>query len=119
MRKDKVELDEQACARATRSAAVRMDGTIRLAKLLSEDPRRTERVAAQRCRWCYYCTGVAGAAITTQACSLCAVDQHYASTATDLLCAPCATAHGLCRHCGGDLEGQVARKHFLEEVAHA
>ena len=76
---------------------------LKLAQSLQDDPQRQRRVLASMCRPCFYIVRLAGAAITHQPCMLCDQNQTYPSTATDVLCLPCATARHLCKRCGADL----------------
>jgi hypothetical protein len=70
------------------------------------DKQRTERAAAQCCRWCFYGrrSRLAGQAFTTRPCDSCAEDQTFSSTATDPLCMPCAQRLGLCVRCCADVD---------------
>lgn len=74
-----------------------------------DDADRDRRLELQVCVRCHYTPRVAGAAITIEPCALCGIDQTYASTSTALLCAPCAATNDLCRHCGGDMDGDLSR----------
>lgn len=84
----------------------------RLRQKLKDDPSRESRLADQTCLRCAYHSRIGGAAITTQPCGLCGANQVFGSTATDLLCQPCAVANELCKHCAGDIEGRVDRTEF-------
>lgn len=75
------------------------------AKSLAEDRQRGQRIAEGLCPACYYLrVRVGGSAITRRPCGACGEPQTYASTATDVLCSPCAKSYGLCRRCGADLD---------------
>jgi hypothetical protein len=80
-------------------------------KALAEDPNKGVRQKLNFCRLCYYSPGrLGGAAITTQPCGLCGVEQSFGSTATDVLCPACAKAHSLCKRCGADRELRPRRR---------
>lgn len=104
-------LDIVAMTRATDRAEAHVDRVIALAAAMEEDIDKPARIARGLCPSCYYDgSRMAGAAMTTQPCAACGVDQHYGSTATDALCLPCATEHSLCKRCGGDREMRVRRR---------
>ncbi len=108
-------LDIIAMTSSTHMAVRMTEDTIRMAERLEADPARAQRIAGSLCRWCFYASGrLAGAAMTMQPCSACGVDQHYSSTATDVLCLPCANEHSLCKRCGGDREMRTLRRKWPE-----
>jgi len=78
-------------------------------KHFNEDPHRERRTAQHRCLPCFYIPRLAGAAMTSRECGLCGKDQMFSSTSTDVVCVDCAKTHGLCAHCGADIEGNTAR----------
>ncbi len=89
---------------------------IELAKALSTDPDKIDRLRSHECVSCYY-TGklggrIGGSAMTTKPCMSCGEDQMYSSTNTDELCLVCAQKHDLCKHCGGDFAMRVRRKEW-------
>lgn len=94
----------------TTRARRRVDDAIELAQRLIDDTDKSARLKAQLCQACHYFSRMAGAACTAQPCACCASPQMYGSTATDVLCNPCAKEHSLCKHCGGDLEMRVGRR---------
>lgn len=94
----------------------RVDHILRQAKKLSEDASKAERLSAQFCKQCFYSEGIAGQAFTSQPCACCHRPQIYPSTNTDALCAACATAHSLCKHCSGDIEMNPARSKWPAAV---
>lgn len=97
-------------ANATRRAQAKVQGVLDLARELTTDPRKDERLAKGLCKACFYGPPrIAGAAMTSQPCMCCGADQMYGSTNTDVLCAPCAQENGLCKHCGGDLDMNADR----------
>lgn len=75
------------------------------------DPERKERLAAGRCKRCYYIwtARIGGSAMTMQPCGVCDEEVWYGSTATDKICQPCAAKKELCRQCGGDLHMRPRR----------
>lgn len=84
------------------------------AKEIETDARRKERIEAHECKACFYGSRIGGSAMTSQPCMSCGEAQMYGSTNTDALCMTCATAHVLCKHCGGDLEMRTRRKDWPE-----
>ena len=88
--------------------------TINGAKALGYDARKNERLKRHECKACFYASRIGGAAMTTRPCMSCGSEEMYGSTATDVLCMDCATKHGLCKHCGGDLEMRTRRKDWPE-----
>lgn len=104
-------LDIVAMQGATHMAARYAEDAIKTAMRLQDDPGRGLRIAECLCRYCYYARGnMGGAAMTTQPCAGCGVDQHFGSTATDVLCPACAKEHDLCKRCGGDREMRTLRR---------
>lgn len=100
----------QVCSTATTEARRRLAEHLAFAETLRSDPEWEKRLAKQQCRLCYYSSKrgvVAGAAMTTRDCMCCADQMTFGSTYTDALCRPCAERHGLCSHCGADLELQM------------
>lgn len=85
-------------------------GQIELAKHLEADDEREERLKQQKCKFCYYRSGLAGQAFTNWQCGLCDYEGQNANTDVPALCIVCAEAHGLCVKCGGDLEMKQRRK---------
>jgi hypothetical protein len=76
------------------------------------DGRKEERLARLECKACFYPGRIGGAAMTYRPCMSCSSRELYGSTNTDVLCAPCATAGDLCKHCGGDREMRARRKNW-------
>ena len=104
-------LDIVAMTSATYMAECSAQDVIRRAMEYQDDPARGLRIAANKCKACYYVRGgMAGAACTSQPCSGCGVVQHFGSTATDILCDGCASEHSLCKRCGGDRETRTLRR---------
>ena len=104
-------LDIVAMSNATHQAKSQSESLIERATRLQADAKRTERLEAGLCRWCFYAAGrIGGAAMTTQPCAACKEDQLYSSTCTDVLCLPCAKEHDLCKRCGGDREMRTLRR---------
>lgn len=87
------------------------------AREIDADARKDERIASQQCKACFYGGRMGGAAMTTQPCGCCDEKIMYGSTNTDALCKPCATKHGLCRHCGGDIDLKASRRNWPEIVS--
>ncbi len=82
------------------------------AKEIETDARKAERLEKHECKACFYNSRIGGASMTSQPCMSCHADQMYGSTNTDALCKKCAEKHGLCKHCGGDLEMRTRRKEW-------
>jgi len=79
---------------------------------LTEDPRRETRLARCRCVRCEYESRLAGAAVSSRPCALCAAMVGSGSTSVDVLCLPCAQEHELCAHCAGDIQGRRERTDY-------
>lgn len=77
---------------------------IKLAKDLSLDPRKEERLLECKCLLCFYSAEVGGRAITKACCQDCAIEVIFPSTITDKFCKPCAKKSQACAHCGGELD---------------
>ena len=112
MERNPAKFDRYAMVSATRSARCRVQSAVDYAAKLQQDPERERRLEAGRCVACYYSTGLAGAAFTSQPCACCLTPQRYPSTKTDALCLACAQQHSLCKHCGGDLEMHEGRREW-------
>jgi hypothetical protein len=98
----------------TNMARSRVDSIIAQARAVELDEDRKARLERHFCVACHYSRGMAGQAFTNQPCACCAVPQTYSSTATDVLCEPCAKEHSLCKRCAGDLEMRVGRRKWPE-----
>lgn len=94
----------------TERAKARVNDWIKLANDVTLDARQAERIKRHECKACYYGGRVGGGAMTEQKCMSCGKDELYSSTATDVLCMPCAEKHSLCKRCGGDLEMRARRR---------
>jgi LSD1 subclass zinc finger protein len=101
-RREKV-FDKASREHATYMAKQRIKHTLDLAEKLKSDPEKASRVEQQLCKACHYFPRMAGQVFTEQPCGSCGEPQMYSSTATDILCSACATTHGVCKRCGGDL----------------
>lgn len=102
--------------RATARSRHLVDGHIRLAQAMANDERHVQRKAIHWCVACFYPPTMSGQACTSRACMSCGVEKMYGNTATDVLCMDCATAHALCKHCGGDLQMREGRRKWPEPV---
>ena len=71
--------------------------------------REQQRHAEYECKACFYLGRIAGRAMTHRECMSCKKDVIYPSTATGVLCLPCARDFELCRRCGGDIEINLLR----------
>lgn len=106
MQRNAVKIDAATVMRATTLANGWKRDTLKTAEKLKVDAERDKRVAEQLCETCYYLRkgGLAGQAITTQPCGICAAPQTYSSTATHVLCLSCAVSNELCKRCGADFD---------------
>lgn len=110
LEQDAATMEARGMARATERAWFRVRDILALAQKLSEDPRREERLRTHKCKVCFYQARLAGQAFTSRPCMCCGEPQTYQTTATDVLCLECATAHHLCKGCGGDIEMDTKRR---------
>lgn len=83
-----------------------------LSQDVKNDPRRERRLERCKCLHCQYRVMMAGAAMTSRPCGLCGREQVYSSTNVGVVCVPCAREHGLCAHCGGDIDCNLERTEF-------
>ena len=100
---------------ATERAKARVKSWADLAAEVESDARKADRLKRHECKACFYASRMGGAAMTTRPCMSCGSEEMYGSTNTDVLCMGCATTHGLCKHCGGDLEMRARRKDWPEQ----
>lgn len=98
----------------TAQAKQLVSSAIKRAERMANDTDKAQREEKQNCKACYYTSRIGGCAITSQECMCCGKNEMYASTATDVLCRDCAKKHGLCKHCGGDIEMRERRKEWPE-----
>lgn len=110
MKREPSDFDQDFLISRTERAKRQVDSAIKRARSLEQDSDRDERLRRHLCKACHYFTKLAGQAITTQPCSCCGVQQTYASTDTDIVCAECAQEHEICKHCGGDREMRTDRR---------
>ena len=99
---------------ATERAKARVKSWIDLAEEVEIDARKDDRLKHHECKACFYASRIGGAAMTKRKCMSCGSEEMYGTTATDVLCMACATKHGLCKHCGGDLEMRTGRNDWPE-----
>ena len=97
---------------ATERAKRNVNAILERAEELKNDPQKTKRVVANECISCFYSSGIGGSAMTNRPCMSCGLNELYGSTYTDVLCLNCAKTHGLCKHCGGDINMKVRRKEW-------
>ena len=95
---------------ATERAARQVQAWADHAASVQADNRKEERLAQMECKACFYAERMGGASMTYRACMCCGSRELYGSTNTDVLCAPCASAGKLCKHCGGDLQMRSRRR---------
>lgn len=96
------------------SATVRSRDFVEIAVLRAEryklDPRRSQRLEAFQCIYCYYTPMIAGQAFTAYACARCGAEESHPNTAVPALCRKCAMDALLCQNCMSDLEWKKRRK---------
>lgn len=110
MQRKAPEMTQSLMQSATARAGAYVNRILAGAKALELDERKVERIAKHECKSCFYGGRMGGAAMTEQPCMSCTQPQLYSSTATDVLCRPCAEYASLCKHCGGDLEMRLKRR---------
>lgn len=103
-------LDIASMVWATTRASEKVERVAILAERIKDDTHKKARLEAHECKGCFYFDSLGGAAITTQPCACCGIEQTYSSTNTDVLCMACAKEHSLCKHCGGDLDMRPLRR---------
>lgn len=92
---------------------VHRDHVLGRADQFRADPQKKERLEASECVVCFtgYGSGRAGGAMcTTVLCCFCEKEIHFGSTCIDIACVDCAKKHGICKHCGGDVNLKHRRK---------
>ena len=116
----KAVITDATISNATYTHNTYLDAMLERAEQLSEDAQRKQRREAGFCRLCYpgYGAGrIGGAMSTIVLCGLCDKELHFGSTCVDKLCADCAKAHGLCKHCGADIDLKQRRKLWLNKTS--
>lgn len=102
---------------ATDMQKERMQLTTRLALNYANDPEKKTRLAKQYCIPCYYREStVAGAAMTSNHCAVCAKEMFWSSTHNEKLCHDCAKEHGLCKECGATVTLKEPRSMTDEQL---
>lgn len=98
--------DKTASNRVSAHYSQRFVDRMALALIAATDGERAKRLAALRCKWCWYMLHgrIAGQAFTSWTCAECATEHQHSSTATPKLCEPCARELELCRECCADLD---------------
>jgi hypothetical protein len=114
MKARKGTLNRANVARATANGKRYVDKALLAAKKLSIDEDKSERLDKCLCLSCFYLfkERMGGASITHRECASCDKEMRFSSTATDLLCLPCAIDNCLCARCGADLELKERRKPY-------
>lgn len=111
MRSRKVTIDPAKIEFRTNQNKHYAESNVEDANRYTNDVDKAERIKQGKCKYCYYmATSMAGQVITVQLCGICDIDMTFGSTATDALCATCATEHKLCKKCGGDIDMNPFRK---------
>ncbi|MCA9340278.1 MAG: hypothetical protein KDA17_05170 [Candidatus Saccharibacteria bacterium] len=121
MKRKAVVLDKAQIKYQTERALTIVRNHLQVAEKLLHDTEAKDRLAACQCKACFYVMNprIGGAAITEQPCAMCGDVQTYGSTATDVLCLPCAKSNELCKRCGGMLHATKADKRHAEKAARA
>ena len=104
------EIDRCSIERANGRANIHVETIVRRAKDYTEDPRRNQRLDAAECVACHYRMRVGGATTTRRPCGICGRTIRSPNTDIGVMCAECAKANGLCKHCGADVELKTRRK---------
>lgn len=111
MERKPTRFDKYSMVNASSLAKYYVEEALRRADNIRLDSDMVERLSLQECKACFYVMGrIGGAAVTTQPCACCGVNQSYGSTCTDALCLNCAKEYSLCKHCGGDLDMRERRR---------
>ena len=112
MNRLKAKIDQSSMEWATDRALDSINIAVKRAMGCTIDPDKKERLSKSICSSCWYNEygRIGGAAMTSQPCGLCGKDQIYSSTATDVLCTPCALSNELCKQCGADVRLRPRRK---------
>jgi hypothetical protein len=99
---------------ATNNGKRHVHNALLVAKKLSADEDKAERLSKCLCLSCFYLfkERMGGAVMTSRACAQCDTQMQFASTATDLLCLSCATDNSLCSRCGADIDLKERRKPY-------
>lgn len=103
MRQPPKVMSEENIRSSTEAAKAKVKDLCDIAKNITTDNLKIERLKRHECRACFYTSRFGGAAVTIRSCMSCGKDEEYGSTATDVLCLDCAKKHNLCKHCGGDI----------------
>lgn len=98
-------------ASATGTARDAIGIALRRAEVFSADPERAERHSACLCPPCHYISRAACVTYHEVQCGLCDAVLRCRIGDEDALCPACARRVGLCRHCGGDIDAKVRRRH--------
>ena len=118
MKARKAKIDRVSMERASNQAKRIIEAQLARAVKLTDDSEKARRLANNLCMCCFYVHGtrMGGAAMTNRDCGICDQDMLFGSTATDVICPPCATKHELCKQCGSDINLRVRRKDYSWEV---
>ena len=106
MKKEKGSVDLTTIEQATQARRAQLaKAPLCDVKELSTE-QQAERFLKALCPCCFQTRSkrLGLAAITQRECALCDTTMRSATTATDLLCKPCAQANTLCLQCGADVE---------------
>lgn len=107
-----------SAADTARANRVSNDHLHRIAKVteralrLATDPDYDKRIAAGRCRACYYglVTKMVGHAFTAWTCRFCTDGGTHHNTGVPVVCRACSVELGLCVECGGHLDDTARDK---------
>ena len=106
MKARKKNIDQVSIMNANRFSKTCVDTTIRNAEALTSDNERKQRLDEMLCKSCYYLyhSRIGGQAMTDRDCGICDQTMRFSSTATDVVCLPCAVESALCKRCGADID---------------
>lgn len=110
MQQRKAVMDIANMVRASSMSNHRCQDLVKRAEKVANDSEKDSRLNAQLCKACHYFDRIGGQAFTMRPCMSCGSEEQYGSTATDVLCMPCAKDGDLCKRCGGDLEMRAKRR---------
>lgn len=102
-------MDKEAVYFRTRASASSMRDFIRRAKEMENETsgNAAVRISSLECKTCWYVRrgALVGQAFTGYTCDGCKEVFSHHNTGVPKLCVECALEFGLCRRCGGDIEG--------------
>lgn len=113
MKAHRQRIDSASIEWANETAKDRISYARKLVDAFDNDPNRDERLEHGECVICFGASRIGGAACTSRQCGLCDQIVRSGNTNVDVLCIDCAKRHGLCKHCGADIDLKNRRKRVL------